>query len=77
MAHFCSISGQSENPVVGEPQKSAEEGACSSSAVSRGPGDHLTENADGYRPLRITPMPPLWPHEFPICPLMLQKGAIR
>ena len=23
------------------------------------------------------PMPPSWPHEFPICPLMLQKGAIR
>jgi hypothetical protein len=26
---------------------------------------------------RFGPLPPFWPRKFPVCPLMLQKWAIR
>jgi hypothetical protein len=40
------------------------------------PADQLAENRDGFRPLRPAPAL-LGGVKFPVCPLMLQKWAIR
>jgi len=39
--------------------------------------NELAENRDGFQPLRPAPIPPFWPRKFPVCPLMLQKWAVR
>ena len=42
-----------------------------------GAAQQMTENPDGFRSLRLFSEPSASPHEFMVCPLMLQKRAVR